>query len=109
MSKQKPKWTPNPWRMYSWEPAKRAGLKRIREAIRHAGVEKKAVSVLDSKWYEGASHMSRQWVDEVRISSIHLLARKHLEYWRYRAFMPGAYGMPNTGDRPAHARWMEFA
>lgn len=108
MAKRKSQPAPNPLRMWSWTPERRASRDHIREAIRYARWEKSEIGEKSEVWYASASAISQRWRDHVRASSLHALARQHLEYWHYRAFLPGAYGIANSGDRPAHERWLQF-
>ncbi len=101
--------SPNPFCMWSWRADKRASQKQIREAIRYAQWEIGQIGAKSDEWYASASDVSRRWRDTVRGSSLHALARQHLEYWRWRAFMSGAYREAATGDKPAASRWREFA
>ena len=89
----------------------KASPQHIRESIRHAVAEKaEAAALLASpeKMSKQCEYM-RQWAINTAPQTIHRLARTHLLYWRYRAFMPGAYGEPETGDRVANAKWKQRA
>ena len=94
-------------RLYSWSPERRASAAHIRHFIAQA-VERKAWAATKPAVWRDASQMSQEMLAEVRASSIKQIARKAMEYARYRAFMPGAYsGWP--GDKPAHDLWQSLA
>lgn len=107
-------WTPpvnpNETSLYSWHPERRATRSHIRNAIHYALCEKRAVARRPDNPNETplyASSVAGQYRAKARKRSVKQLARAHLEYWRYRAFMPGAYGAP--GDRENHLRWKAHA
>jgi hypothetical protein len=95
----------------SWRPDRRATRGHIREAIRLAtdDLMQSATLLADRAAYDRQCGYMQQHANQTFGRGLRDVARQHLEYWRMRAFMPGAYGMANMGDRPAHAKWMEFS
>lgn len=78
--------------LYSWKGDRRASRGAIRHAILYAMAEKAMAATKPEKLADWpASTMSRDWIRDIRAQSVHTRARRHLEYWRMRAFMPGAY------------------
>lgn len=81
----------------------------IREAIEYAMWEKREIGTKSDYWYKRACEVSRQWRDRVRVTSVHVLAREHLYYWRHRAFIgcrDNRFGYP--WDMPAHDKWLAY-
>jgi hypothetical protein len=110
MTRRKPV-SRNSYPLISWRPDRRATRAHIQEAIRKADADialcLELVSNKDAWDHQCGLMQNRAWGIVTR--TLKDVARQNLEYWRMRAFMPGAYGVPNTGDRPAFAKWQEFA
>lgn len=116
MSRARKAWAPpvNPDEtpLYSWRHDRRATRGHIREAVHYALCEKRAVAVAVVAPNEVPGSVAQQWRERVQRCSIKQLARRHLEYWRYRAHM-GLEGSSQGShcpagwplDRPAYLRW----
>ena len=91
--------------LYTWRPDRRASRACIRHFVAKATKDKAWAATITDEWKAGASVVSLEMLGERQSRSVHHLARHALEYCRLRAFMPGAYGLPRWGDRPAAELW----
>jgi len=92
--------------LYAWSPERRASRECIAHFVVEAVTRKQWAQSVSDEWWSLAGDMSRQWVTELRNSSIHAIARKSLEYCRMRSRMTVYGSYPS--DRPAFELWQKL-
>jgi hypothetical protein len=90
--------------LYAWSADNKASRTCIRHFVSEAVERKRWAENVSPEWLASASFMSAQWVRELRVLSVHQIARQNLENCRARAGMVlGGTGFPV--NQPEHRLW----